>query len=48
MARRYPDDRNDGYRHSGGVDGKVVEWMEKVRDEQYKRSKKAELRFKTF
>ena len=37
LARRNADDRNDAHRHHGISDGKNVDWLEKVSDEQYRR-----------
>jgi len=37
LARRYPDDRMTHIAIQEALHGKVVEWMEKVSDEQYQR-----------
>jgi hypothetical protein len=36
LAWRSTNHGNDAYRHSGGLNGKPVDWMEKVSDEQYR------------
>jgi len=38
LARRHADDRNDSYPIQEALNGKPVDWMEKVSDEQYQRS----------
>ena len=38
LARRVADDGDDAHRHSGIADGKNVDWMEKVADDQYRRT----------
>jgi len=35
LAWRQPGNGHDAHRHSGQLDGKTVDWMEKVSDEQY-------------
>jgi hypothetical protein len=35
LARCDADDRRDSYRHSGTAQRQVVEWMEKVSDDEY-------------
>ena len=37
LARRYADDSDDTRRHSGKNDDKVVDWMEQVSDQQYRK-----------
>ena len=41
LARCDDDDRHDAH-HSGRLDGKVVEWMEKVTQQQYVAGQSAE------
>ena len=38
LARRHGDHGHDARRHPGELDGKVVDWMEQVSDEQYRDS----------
>jgi len=35
LAWRVTNNGHDSHRHSGKLDGKVVDWMEQVSDEQY-------------
>jgi hypothetical protein len=35
LARRYPDDGDDAIAIQEALNGKPVDWMEKVSDEQY-------------
>jgi hypothetical protein len=37
LAWRDSNNSHDEYRHQEALDGKVVDWMEKVTDDQYRK-----------